>query len=339
MANVKVGRISYGHWSSQQGEEVVVCRAGEREFDIHCHGGTAAVAAIVESLVDAGGKLVDWRAWLAGHAPDAIRRAALEALADARTERAAVVLLDQLAGALAHELQAIHAELARGELAAAASALRELGTRASVGLHLVTPFQVVLAGRPNVGKSSLINALVGYQRAIVFSEPGTTRDVVTAVTAIDGWPVELSDTAGLRETFDPVEEAGGRLARERLDRCDLVVLVFDASEASPDDDRRLQDGFPEALVVYNKCDVVGARALADTASQRMTSAVSGAGIKALVAEIGRRLVPTPPQAGAGVPFTRGQVDGIERALAAVEQNDAVLAMQSLETLLPPARDR
>ena len=74
---------------------------------------------------------------------------------------------------------------------------------------------VVLSGAPNVGKSSLINALVGYERAIVFAEPGTTRDVVTAGTAVDGWPIELADTAGLRESTDPLEAAGIALCGKR----------------------------------------------------------------------------------------------------------------------------
>ena len=74
------------------------------------------------------------------------------------------------------------------------------------------PWRVVVFGAPNVGKSSLINALAGYERAIVSPTPGTTRDVVTVTTAIDGWPVQLSDTAGFRETQDELESAGIELA-------------------------------------------------------------------------------------------------------------------------------
>ena len=86
------------------------------------------------------------------------------------------------------------------DLQAAAARIREWLAWEDFGLHLTRPWNVVLAGRPNVGKSSLINALLGYTRSIVFDQPGTTRDVVTAATAIDGWPIELSDTAGLRES-------------------------------------------------------------------------------------------------------------------------------------------
>ena len=87
---------------------------------------------------------------------------------------------------------------------------------APLGLHLARPWQVVVAGPPNVGKSSLINALAGYPRAIVHWAPGTTRDAVTVETVLDGWPVELCDTAGLRTAGDAVERAGIELARRKM---------------------------------------------------------------------------------------------------------------------------
>jgi tRNA modification GTPase len=93
---------------------------------------------------------------------------------------------------------------------------------------------VVIAGPPNVGKSSLINALLGYQRAIVFDQPGTTRDVLTATTAIDGWPVELADTAGIREGDDAIETEGVARALAEIRAADLVVEVWDASQETGD---------------------------------------------------------------------------------------------------------
>ncbi|MBC8876190.1 MAG: 50S ribosome-binding GTPase [Planctomycetes bacterium] len=149
------------------------------------------------------------------------------ALAAARTERTAAILLAQYRGALEAELTAIVALLENEETDAAADRLRRLERYADFGKHLTTPWRVVLTGHANVGKSSLINAILGYERSIVFEQPGTTRDVVTATTAIDGWPVELADTAGLREGGDAVESAGVRLARERLAAADVVVAVFD----------------------------------------------------------------------------------------------------------------
>ena len=125
-----------------------------------------------------------------------------------------------------------------GDAAAARRQIDDLLAHAATGLHLVRPWQVVVAGRPNVGKSSLINAIAGYQRAIVHSLPGTTRDIVSVQTALDGWPVEISDTAGLRRGSDPIEQAGIELAIDKIAAADLVVLVFDASSPWTDADRR-----------------------------------------------------------------------------------------------------
>ena len=108
-----------------------------------------------------------------------------------------------------------------------------------VGLRLIAGWRVVLAGRPNVGKSRLLNALTGYDRAIVDATPGTTRDVVTARTALDGWPVELADTAGLRPSDDPIEASGVALARARQGEADLVLVVLDRSEPLTDIDRAI----------------------------------------------------------------------------------------------------
>jgi tRNA modification GTPase len=139
-------------------------------------------------------------------------------------------------------------------LPAATARVERLSALAEVGSHLTHPWRIVLAGRPNVGKSSLINALVGFERALVHATPGTTRDLVTAASAIDGWPVELIDTAGLRSTGDALEAAGIRLAEGQMAAADLVVLVFDASSRGDVDQQQLATRWPEALTVYNKCD-------------------------------------------------------------------------------------
>ena len=110
-----------------------------------------------------------------------------------------------------------------------------------VGTHLTTPWRVVLTGRTNVGKSSLINALAGFERAIVSHQPGTTRDVVTTVTAIDGWPVQLADTAGLRISDDELETAGVRLAVETVQSADLIIAVEDAAAANEPTDAQHDD--------------------------------------------------------------------------------------------------
>jgi tRNA modification GTPase len=306
-----IGRIAFGHWKVKSGEEVVVCRRGEDEFEIHCHGGTAAVTAIVADLVHAGCRPGDADRWLGRFSDDPIARDAYAALTKARTERTAGILLDQLNGALRRELTEIVENLNAGETAAAQQRLGALLERGDVGLHLTRPWQVVIAGRPNVGKSSLINALVGYQRAIVYDQPGTTRDVVTSATAFDGWPVELSDTAGLRATADRLEAAGIGAAERRIAAADLQVLVFDQAAPWTDADQRLVDAWPAALHVCNKCDLPAAGN--PVRDPIMTSAVRGTGLPALLREIVKRLVGQWPDEQLPVPFTPEQISAIRSA--------------------------
>ncbi len=256
LASYAPERASFGRFGPEPGEEVVVHPASEQAVEIHCHGGHGAITRLTDILTAAGCRLVDWRDWARSHHEDPITADARVALADARTQRAAEILLDQYQGSLRRAVDGVAALLDDGNAAEAARGLDELLALAPLGLHLAAPWHVVLAGPPNVGKSSLINALVGYQRALVHSLPGTTRDVVTATTALDGWPVELSDTAGLRAGHSPVEQAGIALARQRLATADLTVLVFDASKQWSEADHGLLASYPEALVVHNKWDLL-----------------------------------------------------------------------------------
>lgn len=326
------GRIVFGLWGGSPGEELVVCRRGDDEIEIHCHGGTAAVQAIVGSLQSAGCKLDRWQNWCRRRAASPVRADAFEDLARATTVRTAAILLDQYHGALDAEMEAIIALLSSGELPErnAAERLHALLARARLGLHLVEPFHVVLAGRPNAGKSSLINALLGYQRSIVHDQPGTTRDVVTAGTAFDGWPVELADTAGLRESGDPLEAAGIGLAEQRLLTADLQVLVFDASQAWTDADRRLCQRWPEALVVHSKSDLPRGD---DRPPGIFTSAATGEGVESLARSIAYRLAPDLPPTGAAVPFRPNHVQAVSHAAAACARGDRNGAIRAIGEIL------
>jgi tRNA modification GTPase len=209
----------------------------------------------------------------------------------------------------------------------AAAAIDQLLAHASLGLHLTRPWKVVLAGAPNAGKSSLVNALVGYERSIVYAQPGTTRDAVGVETAVAGWPVRLVDTAGLRESTDPVERAGVAIARRQIAQADLTILVYDAADprsiaasvtaAGATGDGQAADADPslrlsDALLVANKIDLV-AKGQRDALAGLPTSALAGDGIAGLLRAIGRRLVPAPPDRGAAVPFTTEQVDALRCA--------------------------
>lgn len=302
-------RPIFGHFGPAPGEEVVVCRRSAESVEIHGHGGHAAVARLVELLTQSGCQPGDWHAWVRQQTEDRFAAEARIALADARTERTARILLDQFHGALRRALEEIQRLLDAGQRDSARQAVEALLARATLGRHLVEPWRVVLAGPPNAGKSSLINALVGYERALVHAVPGTTRDVVTATTAIDGWPVELSDTAGLRETVQPVERAGIALAHETVAAADLVILVFDGHQPWSAEDAALLSSQPEALVIHNKADLPPDASPTRPAGL-WTSAVQGTGVPELLQAIAARLVPDPPPPGAAVPFTAAQCDAV-----------------------------
>jgi len=299
-------QLVFGHFGPPPGEQVVLRKRSEEALELHCHGGRAAVAMIEQTLQSDGYPLRSWADWAEDRHRDPITAAARVALAAAPTVRTAAILLDQYRGALRREIDRIEQLLGAGNSQTARQAVQTLLSRAQIGLHLTRPWQVVLCGRPNVGKSSLINALAGYARAIVHPTPGTTRDVVSVRTALDGWPVEFSDTAGLHAGGGVLERAGIRRAEQKLTQADLVVLIFDRSVAWSGADGELLGQRPKAIVVENKSDLPAAGRR--PAPSLETSALRGTGIEALIDAIAARLVPQPPPPGTAVPFTQEQVE-------------------------------
>jgi tRNA modification GTPase len=331
LATCPSDRLVFGHFCLSSGEqagidsfeEVVLRRRGPEWLEVHCHGGAAVVQTVQASLAQQGCRAVSWQDWIARQSADPIATAAHMALANVRTERTAMILLDQYHGALGQAIESTRRTLTAHDRPLAARQIESLLAHAATGLHLTEPWRVVLAGPPNVGKSSLMNALLGYCRAIVHPTPGTTRDVVRAITAIEGWPVELSDTAGLRSGGEAIEQAGIELARRQLAEADLVLLVSDLTHPWSDSLQALLASQPDALVIHNKADLKG-----DVASRPAglaTSALSGQGIDTLIRRVAEGLVPSPPRVGDAVPFTLEQVQGLRAALEAVDCDDLGLA--------------
>lgn len=297
-------------------EEVVVCVYDAEWVEVHGHGGRESVRAILSSLAERG---CEWRTdeSLDDIEPlDLIAREAVAALAECRTARAALLLLAQYRGALRDEWTAIAERERAGETRAACQRIDALLSTARIGLRLTRPWSIALAGEPNVGKSSLANALIGFERAIVNPLAGTTRDVLLAETAIDGWAVELADTAGLRDATDGVEREGIRRARQAHDSADLVLAVVDATSDWTERDEQWLASYPDALVVRNKIDLtVDSETLPPLHLSQVevveVSALTGAGIERLWHAIRQRLVPNPPPPGSPLVFTERQQQELE----------------------------
>ena len=308
------GAVVFGRWGDRErGEEIVVVRHSAERFEVHCHGGAAASEAVIASLEADGAVRQPWPEWLKAAGESTTQVEAREALARAGGPKAAQILCRQLAGTLDAEIARITRLDAAGDVTLAAAARDHLRRAARVGLRLTRPWRVVVAGDVNVGKSSLVNALAGHARSIVSAEPGTTRDVLETRIVLDGWEVDLVDTAGLRDDpAGPTEAAGIERARSVVAGADLVLQVVSTtipvSKAGSTSDRR--DACP-AMLVLTKCDLAPPGSEAPPAAIR-TSTVTGLGMDELAAAIIRRLVPEerddPALLGGPVPFTARHVE-------------------------------
>ena len=310
-------------------EEVVLFVRQPDSCELHCHGGDAAVAAIEKTLVALGCVRLGWNDWLQQlmandeTSPDVVSLEALQWLACAETEFIAKLLLTQYHGALSEKInrwtqeqQRWQQKIASGEVVVSDAGLSETISEIETlldsyrfGKHLVSPFRVALVGAVNSGKSTLMNAIVGYQRSIISPVSGTTRDLVSAKTTIDGWQVMLIDTAGLRETDHPVEREGIRQTARMIDEADLVLHVSDASAGLPKILETVDSMHrSKTLEVFNKCDLV---ASSDEAPCCFVSALTGEGIPELLRQIKTRLIPEDFTCFQAVVFTERQVRLLE----------------------------
>jgi tRNA modification GTPase len=303
------------------GEEVVVAKVDEQTIDVHCHGGTSAVEAVMSSLESRGCRRVAWHESMAQGYEGEIECEALVALSRAVTEVAASHLLAQYHGALADELKECSRLLKQRHWDLARERLAKLHGTAAAGKHLVDPFRIAVCGPPNVGKSSLINAFAGFQRSIVFDQPGTTRDVLSVNTAIQGWPVQLLDTAGLREADEStddgrIESVGIQKALAAAQQADLVILV--SSWDQPWSQLvAWYERFPQSLLVHNKSDLVSEPD--DRPAGISVSAKVGLDWDLLLSAIFQRLLPVPPVVGSPVLFAERQIAFVKGALKALEE--------------------
>lgn len=323
---------------------------GEDVIEFHGHGGSVAPRRVLEACLTAGARLArrgefTERAFLNGKMDLSAAEAVID-LVDARTDRAADDAQARLGGALSERYESLYAEtlelssrmehlldvsedeIPDGIMEEFAARIAELRRRIKrliatgrEGRLLRDGALVVLAGAPNAGKSSLLNALLGENRAIVSAEAGTTRDTIEEGLQIDGWPVRLVDTAGLRHAASAVESEGIARAETLIAKADIVVA--------------LDCDISGALRIHAKCDLDGDALQRQRDTALRVSSKTGEGIDALKRMIAERLAALAANDSEEVAdATTRQVDLLEKAFAAldgVDVGDSVLAANALRT--------
>ena len=259
---------------------------GETTFEISCHGSEAVVNEILRVLVEAGARPAErgeftYRAFMNGRM-DLVQAESVLAMIESRSKRASSLALRQLQGELSRRLRDLvekltwilahleaNIDFASEDIEIASVQILTNKTQAMAdevatllathrqGRIIQNGFQVMLAGRPNAGKSSLLNALVESDRAIVTPSPGTTRDFVEAEMQFEGVRVTLVDSAGLRVTDDPIEKIGVGRSLEKLNQVDLVLYLVDSAEGVTAEDRMFfaQVPWDKTVVIANKSDL------------------------------------------------------------------------------------
>ncbi len=221
----------------------------------------------------------------------------------------------------------------RARLDKASDAIATLARKAERGQKLRDGLHAVIVGPPNAGKSSLLNALAGSERAIVTDIAGTTRDLLREAVRIDGVELLLVDTAGLREGGDAIEREGMRRARDELGRADLAIVVLDARDPEAGA-RAVADvvaAVPQRLWVHNKADLLAPSAPPPAERALRVSARTGEGLEALHAALRAHAVGDALGAGAGEFTARARhVDALRRAVEEAAAARAELGAEALE---------
>lgn len=296
---------------------------GEDIVELSCHGSPVILRRALDLIVSRGARIAEpgeftLRAFF-NRRIDLAQAQAVRDLINAQTEYQARLATRQLEGAMAKRLEPIkqtiidivvHMESsvefveddispeALSQLLAKLNRIIEeltaMATSFSFGRYVKEGFDLAIIGRPNVGKSSVFNRLIGSQRAIVTELPGTTRDALYESASISGIPVRLIDTAGIRETSDVVESIGIERSRAAIADADIILLVIDASASITEDDLRLLDQIHEdrRIIVFNKCDLpfkIDFSYEASFSKSIRISALSGEGFHQLTEAILHRL--------------------------------------------------
>lgn len=332
---------------------------GNDVVEISCHGGPIPMRRTLQALLAAGARMAEpgeftFRAYMNGKL-DLAQAEAVGDIIAARTDEAHHAAQSQHRGVLSNALLAIRDiflgvlarieasidfsddvgdldfDICRAELARADAAITHLLDSAARGMLYRDGASVVLLGRPNVGKSSLMNALLRTQRAIVTPIPGTTRDAIEETLVVKGIPMRLIDTAGLRETSDIVEQLGVARSHAAARDADVALIVIDAANPFTAGDARAIESAHERvrLVVANKIDAAPNRAAPQGSIG--VSALTGEGIEALEEAIADRLL-----AGSAPAIDEAVVTKARHKEALLGARSSVAnAMATIDAAMPP----
>ena len=291
---MKYGHIFNRETGDKIDEVIISYMKGPRSYtaedvvEINCHGGTVTTNNVLEEVIKAGGRLAEpgeftKRAFLNGRI-DLTQAEAVMDIIRAKTDLAAKSAIIQSSGFLSKEIKKLKEYLLEvlslieytvdfteddedsdpsvpikieGQLEDAIKEMNSLLKSSNEGKIIREGLNMAIVGKPNVGKSSLLNALLKEKRAIVTDIPGTTRDIIEEYISLDGIPIKIIDTAGIREANDIVEKIGIDKSKEKIEQADLVVLVLDVSRELDNEDKKIIEYIngKNYIVLLNKTDL------------------------------------------------------------------------------------